>query len=77
MATLQELENAKLVTIDNLSAVKTYIDENKVQAIEFSLRVDEDGYLICDYPEGTEPEKCSPDKDGGTIITRLPWASYI
>ena len=37
MATLQELQNAKLVTIDNLSAVKTYIDENKVQAIEFSL----------------------------------------
>ena len=48
MATLQELENAKLVTIDNLSAVKTYIDNNKVQAIEFSLRVDENGYLICD-----------------------------
>ena len=32
-----EAENAKLVTIDNLSAVKTYIDNNKVQAIEFSL----------------------------------------
>ena len=33
--------------------IKQYIDNNKVQAIEFSLRIDENGYLICDYPEGT------------------------
>ena len=44
--------------------IKTYIDENKVQAIEFSLRVDEDGYLICDYPEGTEPPDLSINEDG-------------
>ena len=28
--------------------IKTYINNNKVQAIGFSLRVDENGYLICD-----------------------------
>ena len=69
MATLQELENAKLVTIDNLSAVKTYIDNNKVQAIEFSLRVDEDGYLIRDYPQGTEPPALSNNEDGFLVYT--------
>ena len=69
MATLQELENAKLVTIDNLGTIKQYIDENKVQAIEFSLRVDEDGYLICDYPEGTEPPDLSINEDGFLVYT--------
>ena len=44
--------------------IKTYIDNNKVQAIEFSLRVDEDGYLICDYPEGTEPPDLSINEEG-------------
>ena len=29
MATLQELENAKLVTIDNLNVIKQYIDTEK------------------------------------------------
>ena len=49
--------------------IKTYIDENKVQAIEFSLRVDEDGYLICDYPEGTEPPDLSINEDGFLVYT--------
>ena len=31
MATLQELQNAKLVTTENLLAVKTYIDNNSYQ----------------------------------------------
>ena len=69
MATLQELQNAKLVTIDNLSAVKTYIDNNKTQAIEFSMRVDENGYLICDYSEGTEPPDLSINKEGFLVYT--------
>ena len=49
--------------------IKTYIDENKVQAIEFSLRVDEEGYLICDYPEGTEPPDLSINEDGFLVYT--------
>ena len=49
--------------------IKTYIDENKVQAIEFSLRVDENGYLICDYPEGTEPPDLSINEDGFLVYT--------
>lgn len=49
--------------------IKTYIDNNKVQAIEFSLRVDEDGYLICDYPEGTEPPDLSINEEGFLVYT--------
>ena len=49
--------------------IKTYIDNNKVQSIEFSLRVDEDGYLICDYPEGTEPPDLSINEDGFLAYT--------
>ena len=49
--------------------IKTYIDNNKVQAIEFSLRVDENGYLICDYPEGTEPPDLSINKEGFLVYT--------
>ena len=49
--------------------IKTYINNNKVQAIEFSLRVDEDGYLICDYPEGTESPDLSINKDGFLVYT--------
>ena len=49
--------------------IKTYINNNKVQAIEFSLRVDEDGYLICDYPEGTEPPVLSINEDGFLVYT--------
>ena len=49
--------------------IKTYINNNKVQAIEFSLRVDEDGYLICDYPEGTEPPDLSINKEGFLVYT--------
>lgn len=69
MATLQELQNAKLVTTENLSVIKDYIENNKVQAIEFSLRVDEEGYLICDYPEGTEPPDLSINEDGFLVYT--------
>ena len=49
--------------------IKTYINNNKVQAIEFSLRVDENGYLICDYPEGTEPPDLSINEDGCLVYT--------
>ena len=49
--------------------IKTYINSNKVQAIEFSLRVDENGYLICDYPEGTEPPDLSINEDGFLVYT--------
>ena len=49
--------------------IKTYIENNKVQAIEFSLRVDEDGYLICDYPEGTEPPDLSINEEGFLVYT--------
>ena len=49
--------------------IKTCINNNKVQAIEFSLRVDEDGYLICDYPEGTEPPDLSINEDGFLVYT--------
>ena len=49
--------------------IKTYIDNNKVQAIEFSLRVDETGYLICDYPEGTEPPDLSINEEGFLVYT--------
>ena len=49
--------------------IKTYINNNKVKAIEFSLRVDEDGYLICDYPEGTEPPDLSINEDGFLVYT--------
>ena len=48
---------------------KTYIDNNQVQAIEFSLRVDENGYLICDYPEGTEPPDLSINEEGFLVYT--------
>ena len=69
MATLQELQNAKLVTTENLNIIKDYIDNNKVQTIEFSLRIDENGYLICDYPEGTEPPDLSINEEGFLIYT--------
>ena len=49
--------------------IKTYIDNNKVQAIEFSLRIDENGYLICDYPEGTEPPDLSINEEGFLVYT--------
>ena len=49
--------------------IKTYINNNKVQAIEFSLRVDENGYLICDYPEGTEPPDLSINEEGFLVYT--------
>ena len=49
--------------------IKTYIYNNKVQSIEFSLRVDEDGYLICDYPEGTEPPDLSINEEGFLVYT--------
>ena len=49
--------------------IKTYINNNKVQAIEFSLRIDDDGYLICDYPEGTEPPDLSINEDGFLVYT--------
>ena len=49
--------------------IKTYIDNNKVQAIEFSLRIDEDGYLICDSPEGTEPPDLSINEDRFLVYT--------
>ena len=49
--------------------IKTYIDNNKVQTIEFSLRVDEEGYLICDYPEGTEPPDLSINEEGFLVYT--------
>ena len=49
--------------------IKTYIENNKVQAIEFSLRVDEDGYLICDYPDGTEPPNLSINEEGFLVYT--------
>ena len=49
--------------------IKTYINNNKVQAIEFSLRVDEEGYLICDYPEGTEPPDLSINEEGFLVYT--------
>ena len=49
--------------------IKTYIENNKVQAIELSLRVDEDGYLICDYPEGTEPPDLSINEEGFLVYT--------
>ena len=49
--------------------IKTYINNNKVQTIEFSLRVDENGYLICDYPEGTEPPDLSINEDGFLVYT--------
>ena len=49
--------------------IKTYINNNKVQAIEFSLRVDENGYLICDYPEGTEPPDLSINEGGFLVYT--------
>ena len=49
--------------------IKTYINNNKVQAIEFSLRVDENGYLICDYPERTEPPDLSINEEGFLVYT--------
>ena len=49
--------------------IKTYINNNKVQAIEFSLRVDENGYLICDYPEGPEPPDLSINEEGFLVYT--------
>ena len=49
--------------------IKTYINNNKVQTIEFSLRVDENGYLICDYPEGTEPPDLSINEEGFLVYT--------
>ena len=49
--------------------IKTYIDNNKVQAIEFSLREDENGYLICAYPEGTEPPDLSINEEGFLVYT--------
>ena len=54
---------------ENLSVIKDYIENNKVQAIEFSLRVDEEGYLICDYPDGTEPPDLSINEDGFLVYT--------
>ena len=69
MATLQELENAKLVTIDNLSAVKTYIDNNKVQTMDFSMRIDNNGNLICDYPDGTEEPNMTINSEGFLVYT--------
>ena len=49
--------------------IKTYIDNNKVQAIDFSLLLDENGYLICDYPEGTEPPDLSINEEGFLVYT--------
>jgi len=49
--------------------IKKYINENKVENIEFSLRIDENGDLVCDYPEGTEAPDLVINDEGLLVYT--------
>ena len=49
--------------------IKKYIENNKVQTMDFSMRVDADGNLVCDYPEGTEEPDMSINSEGFLIYT--------
>jgi len=40
-----------------------------VENIEFSLRIDENGDLVCDYPEGTEAPDLVINDEGLLVYT--------
>ena len=54
MATLQELQNAKLVTIDNLNVIKQYIDTEKELTSQ-------DVIQALGYTPAAEPDVISED----------------
>lgn len=49
--------------------IKNYVDKNKTQVLEFSLRIDDDGNLVCDYPEGTEQPNFTINSEGMLVYT--------
>lgn len=49
--------------------IKNYIDKNKTNIIEFSLRIDDEGNLVCDYPEGTETPDLTINDEGFLVYT--------
>ena len=49
--------------------IKNYVDKNKTQVLEFSLRIDDDGHLVCDYPEGTEQPNFTINSEGMLVYT--------
>lgn len=63
----------KVLTDEGLNTydqeIKRYIKNNKVHAVDFSLRIDNDGNLICDYPEGTEEPDLSINSEGCLVYT--------
>ncbi len=49
--------------------IKKYINEKKVETINFSMRIDDNGNLICDYPEGNEEPNLSINSEGLLVYT--------
>ena len=49
--------------------IKNYVDKNKTQVLEFSLRIDDDGNLVCDYPEETEQPNFTINSEGMLVYT--------
>ena len=49
--------------------IKNYVDKNKTQVLEFSLRIDDDGNLVCAYPEGTEQPNFTINSEGMLVYT--------
>lgn len=49
--------------------IKKYIENNKVQTMDFSMRIDNNGNLICDYPEGTEEPNMTINSEGFLVYT--------
>ena len=49
--------------------IKKYIENNKVQTMDFSMRIDNNGNLICDYPDGTEEPNMTINSEGFLVYT--------
>lgn len=63
----QVLTNDGLTIYDQ--EIKKYINEKKVETINFSMRIDDNGNLICDYPEGNEEPNLSINSEGLLVYT--------
>lgn len=50
------------------SNIKEYIEQNKVQVMDFSFRIDGEN-LVCDYPEGSEEPNFIINSEGMLVYT--------
>lgn len=48
--------------------IKQYIEQNKVQVMDYSFRIDGEN-LVCDYPEGNEQPDFEINSEGMLVYT--------